>query len=292
LSGVLEAVNKQGGGFDEHDRVLVETIATLAAIAIENASLVEALRLQTSRLEAHNEELDAFAHTVAHDLKNPIGLITSLAGLLELDYAGLTEAERQGLARSILRSAHKMDNIIEELLLLAGVRKTTVQAWPLDMLAIIGEAKRRLEDMIEKYQAQITLANVDQWPVVLGYAPWVEEVWVNYISNALKYGGHPSLVELGATIQSDGFVRFWVRDNGPGLSTKDQAQLFTPFTRLSQARARGQGLGLSIVRRIVEKLGGQVGVESQGVPGQGSVFYFTLPVSPHHDSQAGETGGA
>ena len=76
-----------------------------------------------------------------------------------------------------------------------------------------------------------------------------------------------------------GVVRFWVRDNGKGLSPEDQARLFTPFTRLDQARARGHGLGLSIVRRIVEKQGGQVGVMSSGVPGEGCTFYFTLPAS-------------
>ena len=71
-------------------------------------------------------------------------------------------------------------------------------------------------------------------------------------------------------------ARFWVQDNGPGLSAEAQARLFTPFTRLDQARIQGHGLGLSIVRRIVEKLGGQVGVESQ--PRQGSRFFFTLPL--------------
>jgi signal transduction histidine kinase len=73
-------------------------------------------------------------------------------------------------------------------------------------------------------------------------------------------------------------VRFWVRDNGPGLTPADQAKLFVPFTRIHQKRAKGHGLGLSIVRRIVEKLGGQVGVESQ--IGQGSVFWFSLPGGP------------
>jgi signal transduction histidine kinase len=71
-----------------------------------------------------------------------------------------------------------------------------------------------------------------------------------------------------------------VRDNGDGLTSEEQSRLFTPFTRLDQARARGYGLGLSIVRRIAEKLGGQVGVESDGAPGQGSTFYFTLPAAP------------
>ena len=83
-------------------------------------------------------------------------------------------------------------------------------------------------------------------------------------------------------------VRFWVRDNGPGLTQAEQRQLFTPFTRLDQTRARGHGLGLSIVRRIVEKLGGQVGVESD--VGQGSIFTFRLPGVPTQDVR--NTGAA
>jgi signal transduction histidine kinase len=103
----------------------------------------------------------------------------------------------------------------------------------------------------------------------------LEEVWVNYLSNGLKYGGQPPRLELGAAVQADGLVRFWVRDNGPGLSPEAQTRLFTEFTRLDRTRAQGHGLGLSIVRRIMEKLSGQFGVESS--PGQGSLFYFSLP---------------
>lgn len=82
---------------------------------------------------------------------------------------------------------------------------------------------------------------------------------------------------MGGETLPNGQVRFWVRDNGDGIAPQDQRRLFTPFTRLDQVRARGHGLGLAIARRIVEKLGGQVGVESEGVPGRGSMFYFTLP---------------
>jgi signal transduction histidine kinase len=103
----------------------------------------------------------------------------------------------------------------------------------------------------------------------------VEEVWVNYISNGLKYGGQPPHLELGATATPNGTICFWVRDNGPGLSPAAQAKLFTRFTRLDQTRAKGHGLGLSIVQHIVEKLGGEVGIES--AVGQDCKFYFTLP---------------
>jgi signal transduction histidine kinase len=121
----------------------------------------------------------------------------------------------------------------------------------------------------------VDIAYPDSWPASLGYEPWVEEVWVNYISNAIKYGGESPRIQLGATREPDGYVRFWIRDFGPGIPADQQSQLFIPFQQLEHTRAQGHGLGLSIVKRIVEKLGGQVGVESQ--PGQGSTFYFALP---------------
>ncbi len=109
----------------------------------------------------------------------------------------------------------------------------------------------------------------------------MEEVWVNYISNGCKYGGQPPRLELGwDRPEGESAVRFWVHDNGDGISPDDQPRLFVPFTRLDHVHVKGYGLGLSIVRRIVEKLGGQVGVESEGVPGRGSLFYFTLPAGP------------
>jgi signal transduction histidine kinase len=98
------------------------------------------------------------------------------------------------------------------------------------------------------------------------------------MSNAIKYGGRPPRIELGATATGDQ-VRFWVQDNGAGVPSEAQERLFAPFTRLSKVRVKGHGLGLSIVRRIVEKLGGQVSIESEGLPGAGSIFAFTLPAA-------------
>ncbi len=271
--GVLEAVNKQYGDFDERDCALLETLALPAAIAIENARLVDMLQTQAAELRARNEDLDAFAYTVAHDLQSPLSLIVGYASLLNEGYATLSAEELRDMSEAMTRTALKMRTIIDGLLLLAGVRKMAVKVTPLDMSAIVAEARLRLASLIEQYQAEIVLPST--WPVALGYRPWVEEVWVNYLSNAVKYGGQPPLIELGATTQTDATIRFWVRDNGPGLAPEKQARLFVPVTRLDQTRAAGHGLGLSIARRIVEKLGGQVGVE--GEVGQGSVFFFTLP---------------
>lgn len=232
------------------------------------------LRHSVAELEARNEELDAFAHTVAHDLRNPLGIILGYAELLADEYATLPEElARDGLA-AMVRTGEKMQAIIDELLLLASVRYADVNRRSLDMATIIGGVLRRLTEEIRTRQAEIIVPS--SWPVAMGYPAWVEEVWANYLDNALKYGGPSPCVTIGATRQSDGMVRFWVRDNGPGLTPEDQRRLFRPLTQLSSA-SKGHGLGLSIARRIVERLGGQVGVE--GHLGRGSTFFFTLPAA-------------
>lgn len=276
LIGVLEIVNKQTGLFDANDLTLVEALAAPAAIAIENARMVTALSQRALELQERNRELDAFAHTVAHDLKTPLIIIVGYADVLAnfTRDPGLTEETRRNML-AIIRAGHKMDNIIEELLLFAGVRQLDVDPEPMEMGKIVAEAQLRLATQIEETGAKISVST--DWPVALGYGPWIEEVWVNYLSNAIKYGGEPPQIELGATPQEDNTIRFWIKDNGVGLTPEEQARLFVPFTRLSQIRVQGHGLGLSIVRRIIEKLNGQVGVT--GRPGYGSTFYFCLPAA-------------
>jgi signal transduction histidine kinase len=239
----------------------------------ELALLVEMLQERVARLETEKEELEAFAHTVAHDLKGPVCEVAGYAGFVRDTYQSLSEGKRQQCLSMIHRGALRLGNIIDELLLLAGLSHKEVEIEPLDMASVVDRALDRLASMIEDREAEI--ASAPTWPVAVGYGPWIEEVWMNYIDNAVKYGGAPPRVQLGAT-RENGSVRFWVRDNGRGLPSEEQGLLFTPFTRLDQAHTKGHGLGLSIVCHVVEKLGGQVGVESRA--GQGSTFSFTLPV--------------
>jgi PAS domain S-box-containing protein len=268
LVGALSLETRQPQRFVTGAFEFIKLLAVRMAIALDNAHAYEEL----ARLV---EDLDAFAHTVAHDLKNPLNSILGYASFLSTAFDDLPPDQRQNFVAAILRGGHKIVNIIDELLLLASVRKLkTVDPRPLRMAQIVDEALTRLRVLIDERHPVISAP--DDWPVALGYAPWVEEVWANYISNAIKYGGDPPHLRLGATVEADGMARFWVRDNGPGITPDDQARLFDQFTRLDETRAEGHGLGLSIVRRIVDKLGGQVGVESQ--PGAGSEFYFTLPV--------------
>lgn len=263
-------------------RDVADREATEQELRLYRRQLEELVAERTAALRARNEELDAFAHTVAHDLKSPLTRLIGASKILQSSHDDLSAEERLYYLEAIEEGSYRMSSIIEELLLLAGVRQLDdVTLIPLDMAAVIDEAEERLAYLIKKYEAEIR--KPETWPTAIGYAPWVEEIWVNYLSNAIKYGGVPPRVELGYEIEEGkGHVRFWVRDNGEGLTDEQMAQLFVPFMRIDQTRAEGDGLGLSIVRRIVDKLGGDVQVES--TEGEGSIFSFSLPAAPRGDA--------
>ncbi len=238
-------------------------------------NLQKQLTLHMAELETRNMELDAFSRTVAHDLKNPLNIVVGLTDILIDDCHEKIDDENilENLT-SVQQAGQKMVSIIDALLLLAGVsKKAEVEKTTLNMKDMVEQIiSQRLFHVIKQYNGTVTAA--DEWHSAQGYAPWVEEVWVNYISNALKYGGQPPEVRVGSSVEQ-GKVKFWVHDNGNYLEPEACAQLFTPFTRLHQDRAEGHGLGLSIVQQVVKKLGGEVGVDSSH--NEGNIFYFTLP---------------
>lgn len=262
-----------------HFRILVFSpargeFATVFEDITVTKELEAALKATNAALVTRNEELDAFAHTVAHDLKNPVSAVLGFAEHLELPPGSLTEEERREAVDAILRSARKMQEIIDALLLV-GESRADVPLAPVDMAGVVAESLRGLGHEVRRFHAEVRLP--PSWPTPLGYPPWVERVVTNYLSNALKYGGRPPRIAVGADLLGEGRVRYWVRDDGRGLTAEEKARTFVPFTRLSRVQADGHGLGLSIVRRLVERMGGEVGVESEGRPGAGCTFHFTLP---------------
>lgn len=231
------------------------------------------LRAQTERLQEQNLELDAYAHTVAHDLKTPLTTLVGLSRLLGQMSERMPAELLRSTAERIHATASKMALIIDALLLLSRLRTDgSVPFVAVDNRRLVEDACQRLQGMIDQRGAVIS---VGELPAVIGYAPWLEEVWVNYLSNALKYGGDPPRIEVFGELEADRRVRLCVRDHGPGLDPDARLRLFQPFTRISEIAVEGHGLGLSIVQRIVERMGGEVGCDSW--PGEGSCFWLRLP---------------
>ncbi len=260
--GGVDYVNKP---FD-HEEVLARVKAHIA------------IQRHKTKLKAQVAELDAFAHTVAHDLKGPLSLVTGFSDYLIEKNDFSDHKEMVDVLHHIKEGGHRAINITDELLLLSSVQKQAVILEPIDMASVVQKSQQRMKFTITKHEGQLEIAS--DWPVALGYAPWLEEVWVNYISNGLKYGGSPPILKLGAESMPDDEVCFWVSDNGKGLSSEQKSVLFAEFKRLDQVYAEGYGLGLSIVHRIIHKLGGTVGIKN--TKDEGSLFYFTLPAVLDH----------
>lgn len=267
---------------------------TMRAIAqfidiTERTASEQALREYATELEVRNAELDAFVDSVAHDLRNPLGTIIGFAEALLEPYDDLSREEWRSIIGRIARVGRQMDRIIEELLLFARVRKAAFVPQPVDMAPLIENVRHRLAQLIEDRDARFVVPQ--SWPLALGYDAWIEEIWANYISNALIHGGSPPLIELGADRLPNNRIRFWVKDNGPGIPEEHQDHIFEGFTQPDWGRPHGHGLGLAIVKRIIDKLDGETGVVSPVEGDRGSLFSFTLPAAANADrSQDAESG--
>jgi two-component system sensor histidine kinase/response regulator len=253
----------------------------LKSLKAEHRQAESLLRQRTDDLLAVQKKLDAFTHTLANDIREPLGRVVSFAQMLEKDRSTLSDEELTHYLHIIVQRGDEVVAAVDRLLAVRAepLKEIMEEIGPLDMGRIVAGVLERMSYMVKEYQAEVVLP--DSWPTALGHGSWVEEVWANLISNAIRYGGQPPRVELGAEPPSvppiggegkGGMVRFWVRDNGRGLASEERVRL---FTRTDQYPVTEYGLGLTLVQRIMQKLGGQVGVESE--VGQGSLFYFTLP---------------
>ena len=217
-------------------------------------------------------DLEIFAHILAHDLRENLGIAQSLTEDIQKILDPFLFKQISHPMLHIKQCIRRMQDLIDGILRLSEIREAKVSFVPLNMKCIVAAAQSRLKDVIEESHAVIIFPS--HWPLALGHPPWIEEVWYNYLSNAIAYSGHSSRIELGAKPGSNSNIYFWVQDDGPGIPDYHQEKLFMEFDNLRDSRLNSSGLGLSIVKRIVEKLGGEVGVESN--PGQGSCFSFNL----------------
>lgn len=277
--GFINLDSNQPGFFTAFHAERLQTFASQAAIAIQNARLYEAARHHTAQLQSSNNELEAYSHTVAHDLKAPLHIVIGYSSLLLSDYDDQLTPEILAHVDQIEIYARKMNDMIESLLLLARLRDAQTTISPVAVLPVVRSAQDRFRQRIDERGVEVTLE--PDLPDVMGYGPWLEEVFANLIENAIKYIGpnNPSpRIAIRGKALGDNWVRYEVEDNGLGIAKEHQESLFEMFTRFHADYTKGAGLGLSIVNRIIRKLGGEVGVVSDA--NAGSTFWFTLP-APH-----------
>lgn len=238
-----------------------------------NLSLIRELETSTQLVA----ELDSYAMTVAHDLKSPISVIIGFSELLLMDLEGQLGGEQLHFLKEIVRTANNMSDMVYNMLSFARARKHEMLAVPTDLRFVLEAALNRLAPACAAASAEIRIEG--EWLTVLGQEAWLVEVFANLMSNALKYGGSPPMVVITGQPLGDGRFQCSVSDNGCGLTAEAQERLFVPFERLGQTQIEGHGLGLSIVKTIIDKLDGSMSVSSSGVPGQGATFSFILPLA-------------
>lgn len=224
-------------------------------------------------LERSNGELSDFAHVAAHDLQTPLRTILSYAQLLDRQTRGQLDETGREFLQMVLDGAARMDHLVRALLNYAQVGQGTPRTREVPMEAVVGGALENLQASISEQRAEVSH---DELPVVMGDSVQLLQLVQNLVSNGIKYArpGVLPRIHIGANRQERTW-RFFVQDNGQGISNEYQEQVFQPFRRLHGYEVAGTGMGLAVARKIVERHGGRIWVES--VAGEGSTFYFTLP---------------
>jgi signal transduction histidine kinase/DNA-binding NarL/FixJ family response regulator len=281
--GFIGLSSAEPGFYVEQDTERLSAFADQVAIALTNARLYQTIQRQVIELEHRNQELDAFSHMIAHDLRSPLQIVLGYAHLFATEYAdGLSQDVVTGL-EEIANYAQKMEDMVNNLLLLARLRHIDdIEVESVDARPVAQAAVGRFRERADSRGISIRIG--DDLPPVMANTIWLEEVFANLVENAVKYIGsqtvNPSVSIIGSR-RAD-MARFEVEDNGIGIAPEKQEQLFAMFSRVHEPTQEdhtgGLGLGLSIVQRIVTRLDGRLGVQSE--PGRGSVFWFELPASP------------
>jgi signal transduction histidine kinase len=230
-----------------------------------------------AELSTKNAELEQFTYTVSHDLKSPLVTINGFLGYIQQDaFAGDTERLQKDIQR-VTEAVHKMQSLLNELLELSRIGRLINAPETVPFSELVQEAISLVQGRLDERGVSIFIQ--PNLPSVHGDRPRLVEVLQNLLDNAAKYmGSQPEpRIEIGQRGEENGFPVFFVRDNGIGIEPQHHERIFGLFNKLD-ARSEGTGVGLALVKRIIEVHGGRIQVESEA--GKGSTFLFTLPPGP------------
>lgn len=254
---------------------LEEADRQLSMYIAETRRAEEELRRANEELARSNDELEQFAGIVAHDLRTPLVSLSGCATLLKEEAGEKLPDACLELIGFIEQSAQQLGRLVKKLLEYSQAGGGRLRVITCDLPGIYHMVLQNLKAELEKTSARVTC---DSLPQVRGDAELLGQFFQNLIENALKYRG-PLAPEVHVGVREEaGCWVFWVRDNGPGIAPEHLETIFSMFERgpAGKEGPKGLGLGLATCKRIVEKHGGRIWVES--TPGQGSTFYFSLPM--------------
>jgi PAS domain S-box-containing protein len=244
----------------------------------ERSRLVEALAARAAELARSNRELEQFAYVASHDLQEPLRMVGSYTQLLESRYRGRIDGDADEFLHFAHDGAIRMKQLIDDLLLYARLDSRPLPAARVNVNEVMEEVVRNLSSMTESAHAQVRW---DSLPAVAGDRSQIVQLFQNLVSNAIKFhGGEPPLVTITSE-RKGGDWEFCVSDNGIGIPPESQERIFLMFQRLhGRDEYPGSGIGLAVCKKVVERHGGRIWVESSGVAGLGSKFLLTLPADP------------
>jgi PAS domain S-box-containing protein len=236
----------------------------------------QALRTYTEELRRSNEDLERFAYVSSHDLQEPLRSIVSFSQLLERRYKGRLDSDADEYIAFIVEGGRRMQTLILDLLAYSRVNSKAQEPHPTDVEAVMAAVERHLVPQLTEAGATLTF---DALPTVMADPLQLELVFSNLVSNAIKFRREGVLLRVHVSARRlDGFWEFSVQDNGIGIEPEYFDRIFVIFQRLHTKDAyEGTGIGLAIMKRIVERHGGSIRVES--TPGEGTTFFFTLPAA-------------
>lgn len=245
-------------------------------LQVANETLEQRVDARTVQLREMIDGLESFNRMVSHDLRGPLGGIAGASKLARSLLADGDIDQATHLLELIAKSAETTERLVGALLALARASETVLQRQPVDTQAVVHDAVQQVASSLTPPPppGQPLPVTVGPLPAAHADPALLRQVFVNLIANALKFAGASPQVTVGA-VDEPGRTVFFVKDNGVGFTPEQAQRLFKPFQRLHGSRYEGFGLGLSIVKRIVDRHGGEVWAE--GVAGQGASFYFTLP---------------